>query len=277
MKKRLGIVQVRGIGDALIALPIAEYYSNMDVEVYFALDDRFCESFQYAAPYCKFIPVPHDSFNPDWGIHNEYWFELPVDLLYKNGCNGILSFPYHESHLLASTKDQKVHDTLKHRFQGEFEKRVTELQLFQHLKFDEYKYATARVPFEYKWKLNIKRDLKREQELYDKLINNDKKYVVTHLEGSDIKYNPDGIGIDRDKYDVINITSEQTTNIFDWLTIIERADSVICLDSVFCNLIEQLNLPIKKHFIRRSAIYMTPVLKNNWEYVGVQAQYAWYK
>lgn len=277
MKEKLGIIQVRGIGDAIIALPIAEYYNNRGMDVYFALDDRFCEPFQYAAPYCNFIPVPFDAFNPDWGINNEYWYELPLNLLKSAGCNHVISFPYHESHLLASTKDERIHGALKHRFQGELEKRITDLQLFQHLKFDEYKYATAKVPFENKWKLTINRNYEREQNLFNKLVPPGKRYVVTHLEGSDVKYNPDNMNFDREKFNVINITPDETTNVFDWLTIIERADTIVCLDSVFCNLIEQLNIPNKKHFIRRSSIQMTPVLKNEWDYVGVEVQYGWYK
>lgn len=269
-KPRLGIIQVRGIGDAIIALPIAEYYYNQGFDVFFALDDRFCDSFQKAAPYCTFVPVPFKEFRNDLGLNNPYWYELPRLLLLDKKCQHIISFPYHESHLLETDKREEVRQSLIHRLQGDFESRVTRLQLFKHLKFDEYKYATAKVPFHNKWKLNIVRDYRRERLLYDKVVlEKNKKLIVTHLEGSDIKYNHTAIGFDSNTHQLVNIDSSKTDNIFDWLTVIENSDKLILLDSVFCNLVEQLNLKNEKHFIRRSSIFMTPVLRNNWDYVQI--------
>ncbi len=276
MTTKIGIIQVRGIGDAIIALPIAEYYSNRpDTEVYFALDSRFTKSFQEAAPYCKFIPVPFERFRPADGINNEYWYELPKYLLHEAGCSEIISFPYHETHLInsLSEKDRKTIECqqLIDRLSGPLESRVTNLGLFNHLKFDEFKYATARVPFENKWKLNIHRNLAREQELYNKIVpNNDKKNIVCHLEGSDIRFDSSNFSFSKDVYNVIDVTADKTDNIFDWLTIFEKADTIITLDSVFCNLIEQLNFSNTKFFIKRSSVFMTPVLKNNWNYVEVR-------
>jgi hypothetical protein len=276
LTNKVGIIQVRGIGDAIIALPIAEYYSNMpDVEVFFALDSRFTKSFQEAAPYCKFIPVPFERFRPADGINNEYWYELPKFLLHEAGCRDIISFPYHETHLINGIpeKDRKSLNCqqLIDRLSGPLESRITSLGLFNHLKFDEYKYATAKVPFENKWKLNISRNLDRENALYSSVVpDNGKKNVVCHLEGSDIKLNSGSFNFDREHYNIIDVTSDKTDNIFDWLTVFETADTIIVLDSVFCNLIEQLNFTNNKFFIKRSSVFMTPVLKNNWNYVEIR-------
>ena len=277
MNRKVGIIQVRGIGDAIIALPIAEYYSKMpETEVFFALDDRFTNSFQKAAPYCTFIPVPFSEFNPEFGINNEYWFELPKKLLMEAGCTEIISFPYHETHLLANAdkntdKNDPYYQQLVDRLNGPFEKRITNLELFKHLKFDEYKYATAMVPFENKWKLNITRDYRREKEFYNEIIKQlGKKNVVCHTEGSDMKLNPQSFGFDPNEYNIVEVTSDKTDNIFDWLTVFQHADIIITLDSVFCNLIEQLNFENNKFFIKRSSIFMTPVLKNKWNYVEIR-------
>ena len=45
---------------------------------------------------------------------------------------------------------------------------------FPHVSFDKYKYIKSEVPFYYKWKLNecIKRDKKREEEMFDKFVKN---------------------------------------------------------------------------------------------------------
>jgi len=275
--RNIGIIQVRGIGDAIIALPIAEYYSRQeeDTTVCFALDNRFVDSFQEAAPYCKFIPVPFSSFRPEYGINNEYWYELPKNLLHDAGCNEIISFPFHESHLLSRATDierkSPEFDQLMNRLRGDYESRITNLGLYNHLKFDEYKYATAKVPFNNKWKLNIHRNFTRELELYNKVVTNpNKKTVVCHLEGSDTKLNSGSFNFDPREYDIIEVKDGITDNIFDWLLIFEKADVIITLDSVFCNLIEQLNFPNNKFFIKRSSIFMTPVLMNNWNYVEVR-------
>lgn len=269
MKQKIGIIQVRGAGDAIIVLPIAEYYNNLGYEVLFALDEMYCESFQYAAPYCTFVPVPSGAFKPELGINNPYWYEIPLELLKSRGCTGVMSFPYQETHIIAGTQDEQAKNSLIHRLQGEFESNITSLQLFSHLKFDEYKYATAGVPFRNKWMLNIKRNTERELDLYDRVVpQNGKQNVVIHLQGSDMGYKSNALQLDRDAFNIIEITPE-TGNLFDWLTVLERADQIVVLDSVFSNLIEQLNFTNNKYFIRRSPMYTTPVLRNEWKYVRV--------
>ena len=276
MSRKIGIIQVRGIGDAIIALPIAEYYSKMpDTEVFFALDDRFTDSFQYAAPYCTFIPVPFSSFNPEHGISNEYWYETPKKLLEEAGCAEIISFPFHETHLLSDTPKEQhslpEFQQLIKRLLGPYEGRVTNLGLYKHLKFDEYKYATAQVPFENKWNLNIRRNPRREGEFYHSIVKQlGKKNVVCHLEGSDMKINSSNFNFNPDEYNMIDVVGGKTDNIFDWLRVFENADIIITLDSLFANLVEQLQFTNNKFFIKRSSIYMTPVLKTKWNYVEVR-------
>lgn len=274
----LGIIQVRGIGDAIIAVPIAQYYRQKNIGVYFALDDRYCESFQYAFPDITFVPVPHKTYNPEEGINCPYWFETPFTLLKERGCDSIISFPYHELHLMhAPDTPQAAKDSLIHRLVNPGERRAMNTSLYQHFKFDEFKYHVANVPFEQKWNLKIRRNYQREHELFNKLVRGGRPLIVTHLTGSNIGYTVESLGLDTNANEVINITDDVTSNIFDWLTILERANTVITLDSVFCNLIEQLNFKNTKLFIRRSNIYMTPVLKNNWDLVQVDnIAYGWY-
>lgn len=273
----VGIIQVRGLGDAIIAMPIAQYFKQKGHGVYFALDDRSCESFQYAFPDITFVPVSHKEYKLEEGINCPYWFETPFTLLKERGCDAIVSFPYHELHLMLSDVPAEAKNSLLHRLQNPAERRAMNAKFYQHFKFDEFKYHVANVPFEQKWNLKIRRNYQREQELYNRLVRGGRPLIVTHLTGSNIGYNVESLGLDLNANEVINITEDITTNIFDWLTILERADTVITLDSVFCNLIEQLNFRNKKLFIRRSNIYMTPVLKNNWDMVNVDnISYGWY-
>lgn len=274
----VGIIQVRGIGDAIIAMPIAQYYKQKGHGVYFALDDRYCESFQYAFPDITFVPVSSKLYKVEEGINCHYWFETPFTLLQERGCDAIISFPYHELHLMLSPNtSEEAKNSLVHRLQNHAERRAMNAKFYQHFKFDEFKYHLANVPFEQKWNLKIRRNYQREQELFNRLVRGQRPLIVTHLAGSDIRYAPESLGLDTVNNEVINITDDITTNIFDWLTILEKANTIITLDSVFCNLIEQLNFKNNKQFIRRSGIHMTPVLKNNWDMVVVDnISYGWY-
>lgn len=267
---KLGLIQVRGIGDCINVLPIAEWYHDMGFEVYFAIDDRFAESFQAAAPYCTFIPVPFSAFDPKQGILNEYWYELPHLLLREQGCDPIISFPQHECFILNKpTLAPALRERLMTRLTGRFEQKAWVTQAYKHLKTDEFKYCVAEVPLRAKWELSLKRDAAREQALYDKLVDPTKKLIVSHLEGSNFAVDVKSIPYDSETTQLINITPEHTTNIFDWLLLLERAEAVILVDSVFFNLVEQLNFPNKKYFIRRSPRESTPVMGNQWEFIKI--------
>ena len=264
---KIGLIQVRGLGDCIIILPIAQWLHSQGHDVYIALDSRYCEQFQYAAPYCTFVPVPFDIFDPTKGIHNEYWYEYPHKLLQERGCDTIISFPQHESILLE--RHPHLQASLGHRVAGPYERRAYESKAVRHLKFDEYKYFVANMPLRLKWTLALQRNPEREQALYDKLVDPTRKQLVCHLDGSNFSINPETLNVDASVYQVIQITPDQTNNIFDWLLILERADTLLMIDSVFFNIVEQLNLPNRKYFVRRSPRESTPVIGNQWGFVAV--------
>lgn len=266
---KIGFIQVRGIGDCIVALPITKYYHNLGHEVYLALDERFCESFQSAAPWCTFVPVPFSAFKPELGIYNEYWYELPNMLLREQGCTTIISFPQHESIIISRNPDSDVAKHLMHRVKDIYEAAAFNAQVYKHLKFDEFKYCVAQVPFKEKWNLQLTRNYERENALYDKLVDKSKKQIVAHLHGSNIRIEENNIQYDKDKFQLIAITPGHTDNIFDWLTIIEKATTLMLIDSVFFNIVEQLNLPNEKYFIRRSPMESTPVLGNEWKWINI--------
>lgn len=265
---KIGLIQVRGLGDCVIILPIAHQLQKMGHEVYIALDSRFCEQFQYAAPYCTFVPVPYDIFDVRKGLLNDYWYEHPYRLLQERGCERIISFPQHESILLS--RNPQLLSTLGHRVAGEFEKRAFDAQVFKHLKFDEFKYYVAQMPLRLKWTLQLHRDSERERDLYTRLVDPTKKQFVCHLDGSNFSVNPASLRIDTSVYQMIQITPDITSNIFDWLLILESADQLLLIDSVFFNLVEQLNFSRpNKMFIRRSPIESTPVIGNQWAFIDI--------
>ena len=235
MSKRLGIIQSRGLGDIVIALPIAQWYHQQGWEVYWPICQEFWPSFKDSAPWVKWIPIPTDS--------GQFFYDTPMERLKNFKCDEII--PLYQA-------------LTNHKFHEE--------KYFQHTKFDQYKYIRAGVPFLEKWRLStcVTRNPDREQALYNRLVKNP-NYVVVHLEGSDHRAEWDASVVPAD-WQVIYITPE-TDSIWDWLQIIEGAQSLIMVDSVYANIIDQMGLGEDRYFIARSHIGLTPVQGQDWTWI----------
>ena len=237
MAKRLGIIQSRGLGDLIIALPIAGYYRDQGWEVYWPICEQFMPSMAQAAPWVKWIPIPVDPVG-------SFFYDLPMSRLKNFKCDEIICLYQHLT---------------GHEFMNE--------KYFQATKFDQYKYIRAEIPFVQKWQLAqyITRDPAREQALKDRVVTN-ANYVVTHLQGSDHKATYDSSIIPAD-WQVIEITEQPSTLLLDWLGVIEGAQSLIMVDSVYANLVDQLGLGDDRYFIQRSHVGLTPVLGQHWTWL----------
>lgn len=237
MSKRLGIIQSRGLGDLIIALPIAKWYHNEGWEVYWPICEEFYPSMKDTAPWVKWIPIPTDPIG-------HFFYDIPMERLKNFKCD--------EIHCLYQA------------LTGHPE--LSAEPYFQCTKFDQYKYIKMAVPFTEKWNLApcLTRNPEREQALYDRVVQND-NYVVLHLRGSD-----KAVDIDRSiipqGWQQIEIT-EQTDCIFDWLKVIEGAQSLIMIDSCYSNLVDQLGIGEDNYFIQRSHIGLTPVQNLPWTWL----------
>ena len=237
MTKRLGIIQTRGIGDIIIALPIADHYIANGYEVYWPIDERYCAMFQPIKPSINFLPVSHRD-PPDY----EYFLTEPFELLRQYQCEKTL---------------------ILYSYLGD--RNIADLRLTNSLKFDEYKYAIAGVPFERKWTLDYTRDIEREQALFEKLgIGGE--YACVHDQAWTMK---DSVEVTTEMTGGLPIVriSALTDSIFDWRLVIERAAKLIMVDSCYANLVEQLNLDNDKSLIVYSPVSYTPVYKNGWKFV----------
>lgn len=236
MAKRLGIIQSRGLGDLVISLPIAHYYHKQGWDIYWPICEQFISSMQPAAPWVKWIPIPTDP-------QGLFFYDVPVQRL-KN---------FAVDEILCLYQALTGHDFHEEKY-------------FQYTKFDQYKYIKAQVPFLNKWTLAecITRNPGREQALYDKIISNP-NYVVYHREGSDHTANID-LSVIPDNWQTVEITPI-TDSVFDWLLILENAQSLILVDSVYSNLVDQLNIGDDRYFVQRSHIGLTPVLGGNWHWL----------
>ena len=233
---KLGIIQSRGLGDIVIALPIAHYYHKEGYEVHWPICTEFLPHVAQHVPWVHWHRVTTDE--------GSFFYDQPLNILNKLNCDEILP-------LYQALTGHLFHEEL----------------YFQQTKFDQYKYIRAAVPFLNKWKLSecIVRDTAAEETLYNSL-NITKPYAVVHLEGSDHKAEFDYTTIPKE-WQTVTITSNQTHSIFNWLTVLESADSIVCVDSCIANLVDQMNMTNDKYFIPRSHIGLTPVQGQDWTWV----------
>lgn len=237
--QRLGIIQSRGLGDLIIALPIAQHYHDQGYEIYWPVCEEFVSHMQSVAAWVKWIPVPTDA-------QGRFFYDEPMLRLKNFRCEDIIC--------------------LYQSLSGHPE--LAAQPYFQIQKFDEYKYTAASVPFYKKWTLSksIQRDPVREQRLYDRVVQQD-LYMVYHTRGSSYQCQPD-LSMIPPEWQQIEIT-ELTDSVFDWLKIIEGAQAGIFVDSVMSNLCDQLDIDIDKYWIPRSHIQLTPVLGSEWTILAV--------
>ena len=128
--EKIGLIQTGGIGDIVIALPIADYFIEAGHEVVWPVRESNFKIFRETAPQVNFLSVTQD----DRGQA----YDTPMQMLREQNCGQIFClYSYLEKH------------------------DVTNKSLACSLKFDEYKYAIAGVPFERKWKLQLQRNPQR--------------------------------------------------------------------------------------------------------------------
>jgi hypothetical protein len=245
MSKKLGIIQSRGLGDLVIALPIANHYRKEGWEILWPIADEFMSSMKDAVPWIKWIPVKADT--------GPFFWDIPMQRLKNFKCDEIIC----------------LYQSLTGH--PDFVKRPE----FQITGFDQIKYHIAQVPFKDKWTLDqcITRFPEREQALKDQLgIVEGEPYVVIHTEGSDYSTAIDPAWIPSG-WKVIEV-EPITDSVFDWLGVLESAESIIAVDSVIANLIDQLGIAdrVDCYFLPRSHIQLTPVLGCAWTVLEPDAE-----
>jgi hypothetical protein len=237
---RLGLIQSRGIGDIIIAIPIADWFISRGWEVHWPIEKRFVPFFSAAKPEINFIAL--DSTRP------QAWLEDPVAMLNERRCDRIIPLYTHlEGH------------------------NYPDPPLSFSLKFDEYKYAAAGVPFSEKWTLKLQRNIEREKAL-KKSLDLREPYICVHGAGSTFDVT-NSLAIPKawsDQFQIVDIRPI-TDNPFDWISTLEGASKLVMINSCFSNLADQLNLAMEKHFLLQSPVNMTPVLKNGWKFAAAQA------
>lgn len=236
----IGIIQSRGLGDLFIALPIALHYKELGHEVHWPICQEFMPTMTAVAPWVTWIPLQTDPRG------DFFYMKAEVNLKYRNLDEIICLYQF-----LSNMPE------------------LSDPDLFPILKFDQYKYAVAGVPFKDKQRLGecITRDPAAEDMVYSAVVKQD-KYIVVHLEGSDKGYSSrfDFTDAEAQGYQVVYINEGITNNAVNWLKVLEGAESLYLIDSCFANLVDGLDMHRDKWFIRRSKMDLTPVLLSDWQY-----------
>jgi hypothetical protein len=244
VKFKRGIIQSRGLGDIIIALPIARHYWDQGEEIVWPICREFHSSVKDHAAWVTWVPIDTDPAG-------RFFLDRPLEVFKELGVDPDSAlYLYHYLNVVPE---------------------LTDPEMFNILKFDQYKYQTAAVPFRLKWQLDqaILRNLTRETDLRKKLgLKEGDRYCVAHLTGSSARVEKSIITWLDPAVKVINIDDHLTESIFDWCGVIESAEAVVCLDSALANMVDQLNITGPElYWIRRSAWDLTPVLGNSWTIV----------
>jgi hypothetical protein len=229
----IGIIQPGRLGDVIICLPIAKYYADRGHEVVWPMFTSIAHMVREVVDYVTLLPVVEDVYRA---------VDQARDLLYDQNVDRVID-------IAATFPGSECTDEYVRCGDG-----------LGAETFDIFKYRLAEVPLEEKWKLSLKRDLRKEEALYQ-AYTGIKEYVVTSLSCSK--------GIAKVVLDVgsKNIIEMNTNhNIFHWITILERAKGIVCVESAVSNLVEQLQIPCKKVLIKKPDGRL-PVLKGGWEII----------
>jgi hypothetical protein len=232
--KRVGIIQPGRLGDLIILLPAAKYLYEQGYKVFWPIFSEYVEMFSEVASYVTFLPIINNVYT---GVQDSY------TALKQNNVEKVFDVAATFPGSVCTDEYVMCGDGL-----GEE-------------KFDEFKYRLLGIPFTEKWNLVVDRNLKAENDLYNKYVTRE-PYVVTSLNYS--KGRVCDIQLDARDRAVVEVNDKH--NIFYWIKILENADAMALVDSSLMNLVEQLNLPNKKFLIRRPEGRL-PTIRNEWRVV----------
>jgi len=233
MLKKICIIQPGQIGDIIICLPIAKKFADSGYKVYWPLWEHIFPHFTKGhISYVEFVKI--DMSN---------WYNNIIQNC-KQSSIEILDLSFNQPGTWENTNTKLFGKQTEHSF-------------------DVFKYNLAKIDISEKWKLSIQRIKEREDQLYERVYPKN-KYILTHFQGSDCRKEIQLTNLNN--CSVVEIVP-YTDCIFDWLKLIERAEYLVLIDSAFANLVEQLNLPNKKIFIKRRCYTNTPLLKNSWKII----------
>ena len=238
--KRLGIIQPGKIGDIIICLPIAKWYADKGYDVIWPVDRNIIRNFLAYVDYVHFIAIDFNCQEAHQVCRNmlcntiiDIAFTIPGSSGYNDNCYKV-NWKY---------------------------------------SFDEFKYELAGVPFEEKWKLQLKRSSIKDAVFPSKIgLDESKPYAVIQTHSSDCSRNIDW------KNESLQpvYAGPATDSVFDWVPVLQKAQQHVLIESCFSNLVDQLGIVVpKQRLLLKNGYYGdklddgalrgVPRLKLDWE------------
>lgn len=271
--KKAVILQPGKVGDLIICSPIAKFYSDKGYQVEWFIYPEFKDFFERID---YVVPIYSESL-------------LDKDQRYlKSTKKRVTPFNSlaHEYFLKTARKYCSFQDEPQKKlldicwgFPGSSEENNKKVYLYgqDNKTWIQLRYDLAEVPIEERWNFEWKRDLSKENELL-KII----KQKALHQFGTEefsIIHNYDNfkgseIAAIEDIKNCINFEPIEGFQIYDWLTTLEHASTITCVDSSLCNFVEVCKslLNVKKYYLGTEEAhyysFMDNILLNNWDLVS---------
>jgi len=231
---KIGIIQPGRLGDMFILIPAMKHLHDQGNEIIWPVFENYIWMFNDVIDYINFLPVKNNVYTAVNESHNLLKLHN-VDIVNDLAAtfpNSMATQPYVDS------GDGNI------------------------LPYDKFKYDRLELPVDLKWNLRdcINRNYNKENELYNKLVTNE-KYAVINPTCSSGRYN---INFDASGGQVIEVTTEY--NIFHWIKILENAQTIVLLNSGMLCLVDQLNITNRKIVFKIPSDKL-PILRNEWKII----------
>lgn len=267
--KKAVILQPGKVGDLIICSPIAKFYQEKGYTVeWFVYPEfkSFFERIDYVTPISsnllkdesrQYIKSPKKRTTPFHSLKHKYFLETA-----RKYC---------------SFKDEPPKKILDicWGFQGSNKDNDRKVNLYTQTErtWIQLRYDLAEVPIEERWNFTWARDLSKENELL-KII----KQKSLHKYGTEdfsivhnyANFKQSQIEKTIDIENCIDFEPIGEYQIYDWLTTLEHAKTITCIDSSLCNFVEVCPSlkNIKKYYLGTEEnhyySFMDNILKNNW-------------
>ena len=243
-----------GLGDAFVMNGIVHHYARDCDKLYYPAKAEFFETLT-----CLYKDFPNIEVWRFYSIEQESIFLKAKTHVEK----------VHSRALVTSTIDRK--GCLPEQIQVHWPQQI---------------YDNFDIPFKMRYlDFHMPSQIEGCQELYDRLTEGEKDYILVHRYASD---HPSGIPVNIPLFraergwspiKVIEIQPGQTTNMLQYKTLIENAAEIHCIPSSFFNLVDSMATKIKAqlyfHDLRRNSLMRVNSRWNNnrWNTVDYAERY----
>lgn len=258
------IIQPGKLGDLIINIPIASYYSKLGYRIKWYVFDNFCSFFK-SYPYIEAISVSTKIDN------KKYFSSLRTNFSDVNEQRTSYNYFYRTyEDINRNYKEGDIILDICWGFPFSSIKNNTLISVFneKNRNWIDMRYHIANVPLKERWNFSWERNEKKEDELLKIILEfsenkfGSKKYSIYH--------NYSNNSTNAQLKNQINFAPINEYEIYDWYKVLLNAEEIACVDSSLCNFVEVLpELKNKKkyylgteepHYIN----FMRNILLNNW-------------